>query len=107
MIDFAPGTESDFHRSICLAIGTISEGELELSLSSGEKRIMRPGDVSVNRATMHKWRNVSNEKPARILFILLDVKPVIVNGKSLDFQVGALMDEYAKYGEGEGPNTKV
>jgi len=75
---------------------------MEFGLSSGEKRIMRPGDVSVNRAAMHKWRNISNEKPARMLYFMLDVKPVIINGKALDFDMGPLADEYAEYNEGEG-----
>lgn len=81
---------------------------MEFSLSGGasEKRIMRPGDVSVNRAAMHKWRNTSSTKPARVLYFLMDVEPVIVNGKALEFDVGRLMDEYAQYGEGEGPNRK-
>lgn len=106
MIDFAPGTESEFHRSICCVVGTVSEGEMEFSLSGGEKRIMRPGDVSVNRAAMHKWRNTSSTKPARVLYFLMDVEPVVVNGKTLDFDVGRLMDEYAQYEEGEGPNRQ-
>ncbi|KAH7323175.1 hypothetical protein B0I35DRAFT_510369 [Stachybotrys elegans] len=106
MIDFAPGTESEFHRSICCVVGTVCEGEMEFSLSSGEKRIMVPGDVSVNRAAMHKWRNVSSTKPARVLYFLIDVKPVIVNGQELEFDCGVLMDEYASYGDSEGPNKK-
>jgi quercetin dioxygenase-like cupin family protein len=104
MIDFAPGTESNLHRSLSLVIGTCCEGEMEFSLGSGEKRIMRPGDVSINRAAMHKWRNLSNEKSARMLYILLDVEPVIVNGKALDFDMGYLMKEYADYAENEGAN---
>jgi len=102
MIDFAPGAGSELHRSLCLVVGTCCEGEMEFGLSSGEKRIMRPGDVSVNRAAMHKWRNVSKDKPARMLYFMLDVKPVIINGKALDFDMGPLADEYAKYNEGEG-----
>lgn len=107
MIDFTPGAASDMHRALTLGIGTVCEGEVELSLGSGEKRVLRPGDVSVNRGTMHKWRNTSNEKPARVLFIMLDIKPLVVNGKTLEFEMGELMDEYAKYAEGEGPNKKA
>jgi hypothetical protein len=55
---------------------------------------------------MHRWRNTSNEKPARMLFIMLDVKPIIVNGKALEFEMGTLMDEYAKYKEDQGPNIQ-
>lgn len=104
MIDFAPGTESDLHRSMSLVVGTCCEGEMEFSVGNGEKRIMRPGDVSVNRAVMHKWRNVSKDKPARMLYFMLDVEPVVVNGKALDFDMGVLADEYAKYAKGEGSN---
>ncbi|KAJ0143244.1 hypothetical protein CTA2_1298 [Colletotrichum tanaceti] len=62
-------------------------------LGSGEARILRPGDVFINRCAMRKWRNVSSEKPARILFVMLDVKPIIVNGKTLEFDVGDLTKE--------------
>ncbi|TGJ85569.1 hypothetical protein E0Z10_g3193 [Xylaria hypoxylon] len=106
MIDFIPGAASNMHRALTLGIGTVCEGEVELSLGSGEKRILRPGDVSINRGAMHRWRNVSNEKPARMLFTMLDVKPIIVNGKALEFDVGELMKEYAEYKDGEGPNAK-
>ncbi|KAI1433781.1 cupin domain-containing protein [Xylaria sp. CBS 124048] len=105
MIDFAPGTESSLHRALTLGIGTVCEGEVELSLDSGEKRVLRPGDVSVNRGAMHRWRNTSKETSARMLFIMLDIKPLVVNGKTMEFEMGVLMDEYAKYKEGEGPNS--
>ncbi|KAI0003945.1 hypothetical protein F4779DRAFT_634323 [Xylariaceae sp. FL0662B] len=97
MIDFAPGCESNMHRALTLGIGTVCEGEIELSLDSGEKRILRPGDVSINRGAMHRWRNTSSEKPARMLFIMLDIKPIIVNGKALEIDMGHLLKEYAKY----------
>lgn len=106
MIDFTPGCASNMHRALTLGIGTVCEGEIELTLGSGEKRILRPGDVSINRGAHHQWRNTSNEKPARMLFIMLDVKPIIVNGKALDFDMGPLLKEYAEYKEGEGVNRK-
>ena len=95
------------HRALTVGIATVCEGEIELSLGGGEARILRPGDVSINRGAMHKWRNVSNDKPARILFVMLDVKPIIVNGKALEFDVGDLMKEYAPYEGSEVPNEKV
>ncbi|KAK7745569.1 hypothetical protein SLS53_003069 [Cytospora paraplurivora] len=82
----------------------LCEGEVEFELSGGEKRILQPGDVAINRASLHKWRNTSTVKPARMLYVLLDVEPVIVNGQPLDFQLGLLQDEYAKYKDGEGYN---
>ena len=94
LIDFAPGTESNLHRSLSLVYGICCEGELEISTDSEERRIMRPGDVSVNRAGMHKWRNCSKTSPARMVYVLLDVKPTVVNGKVLEEDLGYLGKEY-------------
>ncbi|KAI0174349.1 hypothetical protein BJ166DRAFT_492876 [Pestalotiopsis sp. NC0098] len=107
MIDFSPGGQSEYHRALTLGIGTVCEGEIELSLGPNEQRILVPGDVSINRGAMHRWRNVSKTKPARMIFIMLDVKPIIVNGKALEFEMGDLMNEYAKYADDEGPNKKI
>ena len=95
MIDFAPGVESPMHRAMSVDYGVVIEGEFELTLSSGESRIMKPGDVSVNRATMHKWRNCDDERSGRMLFILLDCKPFEVNGKMVQQDLGDLAGEYA------------
>ena len=94
MIDFAPGAESNMHRAVALGLGTVCEGEVELGLDSGETRIMKPGDVSINRAGNHKWRNVSKTESARMLYFMFDVDPVVVNGKKLKFDMGYLADEY-------------
>ncbi|KAF7960444.1 hypothetical protein EAE96_000125 [Botrytis aclada] len=107
MIDFVHGAASNLHRALTLGIGTVCEGEIELTIGKGETRILRPGDVSINRGAMHMWRNTSNEKSARMLFVMLDVKPVIVNGKALEFEMGELMKAYAEYADGEGPNKKT
>ncbi|KAG9496319.1 hypothetical protein J7337_012905 [Fusarium musae] len=109
MVDFAPGGESNMHRALSLGIGTVCEGEVELCLSEDGKvsRVLRPGDVIINRCAMHLWRNTSKEKPARVLFVMLDVKPVFVNGKALEFDMGELMKEYGDYKEGEGANKNA
>lgn len=82
------------HRAMCLGYGIVTHGEVEFSLDSGEKRIMRPGDCSVNRGTMHRWRNVSPDKPARMVYVLLDIKPLVVNGERLENDMGYLAGEY-------------
>jgi quercetin dioxygenase-like cupin family protein len=46
LIDFAPGMESPDHRAMSLDYGVVIEGKFELSLDSGEKKIMLPGDCS-------------------------------------------------------------
>lgn len=67
---------------------------MELSLDSGEKRLMYPGDVSVNRAGMHRWRNVSESQPARMVYFLVGVTNATAAGKPLEEDLGYLAKEY-------------
>ncbi|KAL2867467.1 cupin domain-containing protein [Aspergillus lucknowensis] len=94
MIDFAPGVESPMHRAMSLDYGTVIEGEFEVELDSGEKRTMRRGDVLVQRATAHRWRNLS-DKPGRMLFVLLDVQPLReINGKEFKVELNELAHDF-------------
>ncbi|KAM7188986.1 hypothetical protein V8F33_010320 [Rhypophila sp. PSN 637] len=96
MIDFGPGAESPMHRAMSLDYGVVLEGEFEMKLDSGETRILRQGDVSVQRATAHMWRNVSGggTLPGRMLYVLLGCKQVEVNGKKLEEYLGWLEPYY-------------
>lgn len=67
---------------------------VELSLDSGEKRIMYPGDVSINRCGMHVWTNPSPSHPARVIYVLLDVKNATAAGQELKEEMGQLANEY-------------
>ena len=71
-VDFAPGYTCIMHRTKSLDYGIVLEGEVELVLDSGERRRMGPGDVAVQRATMHQWRNVDEKRWARMMFVLMD-----------------------------------
>ena len=57
---------------------------------------MKRGDVSVQRATAHKWRNVTggSTEPGRVLCILLDCKELVVNGQKVEGIFGELEKEY-------------
>ncbi|KAI1771733.1 hypothetical protein F4818DRAFT_428894 [Hypoxylon cercidicola] len=100
MIDFGPGVESPWHRAMTIDYGVVIEGVFELTLDSGEKRIMRQGDVSIQRATNHMWKNIhgNGTLPGRMLWILLDCKEVIVDGKKVEGDLGDLHKEYAGRG---------
>jgi len=67
-----------------------------MTLDSGEERIMRQGDVSVQRCTAHKWHNITGNgtMPGRMLYVLLDCHPVVVNGKVMEGYLGTLAKEY-------------
>ena len=94
IIDFAPGVASNAHRALTLGYGCVIEGEFELELDSGEKRLMKPGDCSINRATVHTWRNMLKDKPGRIIYFLLPIAPLRVNGQLLTKDMGALQASY-------------
>ncbi len=95
VVDMAPGSSSPMHRTISLDYGVVLEGEVELELDSGERRRLPRGDIFVQRGTAHRWHNVSDQQPARLLAVQLDSKPLQVviegTGKELaeDFDVPA------------------
>ena len=49
---------------------------------------MRRGDVAIQRATMHAWKNVSEDKWARMQFILQDIKPLHIGGEHMKEDLG-------------------
>ncbi|KAF7954488.1 hypothetical protein EAE96_005609 [Botrytis aclada] len=74
-VDFAPGIACPMHKTVSLDYGVVLEGTIELELDSGEKKIMQRGDVCVQRATNHAWRNVTEgEGWARMMFVLTAVE---------------------------------
>jgi len=71
-VDFAPGYVCLMHRTKSLDYGIVLEGEIDMVLDSGEVRRMGRGDVAVQRATMHQWRNRSKTEWAQMMFVLQD-----------------------------------
>jgi len=90
VVDMAPGHLSPMHRTESLDYGVVIEGEIELILDSGEVRLMKRGDISVQRGTMHRWRNCSETEWARMLYILLEAAPIYVDGKRLGEDYGGI-----------------
>jgi quercetin dioxygenase-like cupin family protein len=87
-VDMPPGHTSPMHRTVSLDYGVVVEGEVALVLDSGEERVMKRGDVSVQRATNHAWRNQSETEWARMLYILQPCQPVEIGGKKLGEDIG-------------------
>jgi quercetin dioxygenase-like cupin family protein len=71
IIEFGPGNESDSHTTQTIDYALILEGEIDMELEPGETVRLRKGDVLVQRATVHNWRNHGTE-PCVIAFILID-----------------------------------
>lgn len=64
------------------------EGEIELYLDSGEVQVLRRGDIAVQRATLHVWKNSSPTEWARMVFVLQDSQPLTVGGQVLNEELG-------------------
>jgi len=68
--------ESDdpaMHTTATIDYGIVLEGEVGLALDSGEVTL-QAGDIVVQRATRHAWRNHSGAT-ARMLFVLIGSAP--------------------------------
>lgn len=49
---------------------------------------MHRGDMAVQRATMHAWRNPSKSEWSRMPFVLQDWAPLKIGGKALKEDLG-------------------
>ncbi|KAK9425686.1 hypothetical protein SUNI508_03047 [Seiridium unicorne] len=87
-VDFAPGFACDMHRTQSLDYGIVMEGSVEMVLDSGERHMMKRGDVAVQRATQHQWINTSKTEWARMMFVLQDIKPLFVAGQHMGEDLG-------------------
>jgi quercetin dioxygenase-like cupin family protein len=98
MLDLSPGAETPMHRGESIDYNIVIEGEFDLVLDSGEVTRMRRGDVNIQRATNHKWINRSGDgkEPGRLFNVLVDIKPLFVNGQELK----GLYDDKYPYGAG-------
>ncbi len=93
IVDFPPGYTSPMHRTLSLDLGIVIEGEIELILDSGETRVLKRGDVAVQRGTNHAWRNATPEEGgwARVFYVLQDAEPIdLGGGKRLGEDLGGI-----------------
>ena len=88
--NFAPGLTTAMHRTVSLDYGIVIAGEVECVLDSGESRLMKVGDVTIQRGTNHAWRVPSTEHWARMIFILQEAKPLEIGGQKLKEDYGGI-----------------
>jgi len=67
-----PGEHPGMHKTDTIDYALMLEGEITAILE-GEEKIIKAGDILIQRGTNHAWANRSG-KPARIAFILIDAK---------------------------------
>ncbi|KAJ6256265.1 hypothetical protein Dda_9101 [Drechslerella dactyloides] len=80
---FPPSAEVAMHRTQSLDFGVVVEGEIELLLPGGATKLLRRGDVIVQRETEHGWRNPSRENEVLIFYVALNAKPVRIGDQVL------------------------
>ncbi|GAA5984496.1 hypothetical protein JCM10908_003374 [Rhodotorula pacifica] len=82
-VDFPPKLVSPMHRTISLDYGFVLTGEVELVLPDESRTVCKQGDIIVQRGTDHQWVNPSETEWARMVYVLLPSKPVIIKGEEL------------------------
>jgi len=80
--EWAPGHARFTHRTETIDYAILLSGEIDLELDNVETVHLKPGDVVVQRGTIHTWVN-RGSVPAVTAFILIDAKPAEVNGEEL------------------------
>ena len=78
-----PNNAQRVHRTNSIDYAIVMSGEIDMELETGQETHLRAGDVIVQRGTIHNWINRGTEA-CQIAFVLIDAKPVEVNGKVLE-----------------------
>lgn len=76
------------HRTQSLDYGVVLEGSIDLVLDSGITKRLYRGDVAVQRATMHAWKNPSQTEWTRMMFVLQHCQKHVVQGEALKEDLG-------------------
>ena len=84
VVDMLPNASSPLHRTSSIDYGIVISGKIELELDNQVFKIIEAGGIIVQKGTIHKWRNPSSEEICRIVFVLTEAKPFVVNGVKLD-----------------------
>ncbi|CAL1711770.1 unnamed protein product [Somion occarium] len=81
-IDLAPGQVVPMHRTQTIDYGIVVKGSVVLELDNGDRRILKEGDVFIQRGSAHSWRNETDDW-VRTHFVMIGANPIHVNGESL------------------------
>jgi quercetin dioxygenase-like cupin family protein len=85
IVDMLPCGASPIHRTNSIDYGIVLSGQVELELDDGAVEMCRPGDIIVQRGTIHRWRNSSATARCRIVFVLTEsAGPYLHDGRPLE-----------------------
>ena len=60
IVDVPPGMTTSLHFTPTVDIGIITHGQIELIFHEGEPKVVNTGDVVVQLANVHGWRNTTD-----------------------------------------------
>jgi quercetin dioxygenase-like cupin family protein len=83
IVDMLPGEASPMHRTNSIDYGIVMAGRIVLELDDGAETELGPGDIVVQRGTIHRWRNPSDDEVCRIVFVLIEAPAATVDGAPL------------------------
>jgi quercetin dioxygenase-like cupin family protein len=76
-IDIPPDSASPLHRTVSLDFVIMISGEVELTMSNNDTRTIKPGDMVIQRSTLHLWRNTSKTQWSRMAAVMTECQPVV------------------------------
>lgn len=65
------------HRTQTVDYVVVIDGLVELGLDGEETRVVKAGDVVVQRGTMHRWKNLSRTEGARVVVVVLGAEGAV------------------------------
>jgi quercetin dioxygenase-like cupin family protein len=69
MVEIAPGGETNWHEHPVPSFGVVVEGTLEVSLTDGKRKLLKPGEALAEViATAHNGRNIGKTPLKLIVF---------------------------------------
>jgi quercetin dioxygenase-like cupin family protein len=77
-----PGSPKFMHRTETVDYAILLSGQCDLELDGGEVLHLAPGDVVVQRGTLHAWVN-HGPGPCVFAFVLIDAEPATAGGQAL------------------------
>ena len=81
IVECGPGVAPRNHRTDSVDYAVVMSGEIDMELDDSVVHL-KAGDVLVQRGTIHNWVN-GGTQPCVIAFVLIDAKPVEIDGKLL------------------------
>ncbi|KZT72846.1 cupin domain protein [Daedalea quercina L-15889] len=85
--DLAPGARAPMHRTSSLDYNVLVQGKIILEMEDGSETLVEnPGDVVIQRGTIHAWRN-AGPGWTRFVTVIIDAKPAVVGDRILGVEV--------------------